>query len=193
MGKAIHCEIILIMGRAAIPVLQKDEETWTYVLGDGQQIETKLAADLDVKVFRVFEPILPLGNPDHSDESLSRLMHSLFECVDNWQRGGREDMSVKEIRISAMDIHAREAASHSVPVTRSLEQREIQHSVVSLLASGILAGIRTNGRSEENEGSTSRERSTTRTRNRSTRTNSSTRTNRSIRTDRNTRTHRSKR
>ncbi len=84
-------------------------EVEKHVLGNGQQIETELAQQVGLKVFRVYQQ-LEKSRPVffynisalyglNSEKSISKLIDELVKCAESWYENGCSDMSVTEVRI----------------------------------------------------------------------------------------------
>lgn len=70
----------------------KDVDGGRHILGDGQQIETEMAEQVGVKVFRVQQEE---KIPRDGEENVTQChVDNVVECVGKWERTGRADMRV---------------------------------------------------------------------------------------------------
>ncbi len=91
-------------GGFMVQVAEWNYESKDHVLGDGQQIETELAEQVGLKVFRVYQQLCTFSNNSwqygmHSEEDISKLINELVKCAESWCKNGCSDMSVTEVRL----------------------------------------------------------------------------------------------
>ncbi len=91
-------------GGFMVQVAEWNLKSQKHVLGDGQQIETELAEQVGLKVFRVYQQLSGYSFSSHrykedSEESISKLINELVKCAESWYENGCSDMSVTEVRL----------------------------------------------------------------------------------------------
>ncbi len=91
-------------GGFMVQVAEFNEDSQKHVLGDGQQIETELAEQVGLKVFRVYQQLLGSSdfsyrNGDDSKIGISKLIDELVKSAESWYESGCSDMSVTEVRL----------------------------------------------------------------------------------------------
>ena len=91
---------------------EEDDETMPQSLGDGQTIEKEMAADLQLKVFRVYAPIEIRRNVHHVEVDLTLGdIDKVVSAVQNWYNEDCTDMTECNIRFTREIYEPRSGSS----------------------------------------------------------------------------------
>ncbi len=75
-------------GGFMVQVAKYSREEECHILGLGQQIETKMANQVGVKIFRIYQ------NPAYPFNRVEDTVRGFVKCVESWYYGGCEDISL---------------------------------------------------------------------------------------------------